>query len=476
MPLPLGRFLKRIAIDRLTLAASICGVRDDDPRSHFEQISRVLPGEVVKLRATGVTRRIYWTPCTAFEDPLKGGDLVEEYRHVLDLAVANCLRKCASPVATHLSSGYDSSAVTATAARLVGAPGQIIAFTSAPASSAPVPARLRRIADESEIARATARTLGVRHVVVREMPAMRDVICRQSLLFQEPVIGVPNIAWLLQIRKMAAEYGATCLLSGESGNATLNAGGLYVLSDLLRQYRWLSWARQACSAARRPDTHWRGVLYNSFRPWVPPILNEALRKRYFGAGPADEVSFLRPDWRSKALSAAKPLPDFENSYAERIHMIRNGNPGVLRKGGLAGEGVDERDPLADRRLVEFSLKIPPEHLYWNGVSRPLARAALSDRVPRSVIELKVRGLQGADWALRFNQSDAREIFEEISVSDTARELLDLDRISLAIDRWPTSEWNEQSVLGEYRLSLIGALSGGMFALLYEQAAAKSERI
>jgi hypothetical protein len=97
-------------------------------------------------------------------------------------------------------------------------------------------------------------------------------------------------------------------------------------------------------------------------------------------------------------------------------------------------------------------------------------------VPRSVIELKVRGLQGADWALRFNQSDAREIFEEISVSDTARELLDLDRISLAIDRWPTSEWNEQSVLGEYRLSLIGALSGGMFALLYEQAAAKSERI
>jgi asparagine synthase (glutamine-hydrolysing) len=130
--------------------------------------------------------------------------------------------------------------------------------------------------------------------------------------------------------------------------------------------------------------------------------------------------------------------------------------------------VDERDPLADRRLVEFSLRLPPEQLYWNGVSRPLARAALADRVPASVIDLKVRGLQGADWAMRFTQENAYELLEEISPNPVASDLFDLDRIRRAIDRWPTADWNQQSVLGEYRLCLIGALSTAMFALVYEE--------
>jgi asparagine synthase (glutamine-hydrolysing) len=469
MPQGLSPFLKGFAVDRLALAASVCGLRDDDPRSHFEQIWRVLPGEIVQLSAAELRRRIYWTPTTAYDDPLRSADLVDEYRHVLDVAVANCLKGCSLPVATHLSSGYDSSAVTATAARLVSA-DQIIAFTSAPAGAAPVPPGLRRIADESGIAAATAAGLGVRHVIVREMPPMRDVIRRQSMLFQEPVIGVPNAAWLLQIRTSAAAAGATCLLSGESGNATLNAGGLYVLSDFVRQGRWLTWARQARLAAARPDTHVRGVLFNSFNPWMPSALTAALHRRRFGAGPADSVSFLRPEWRLRALEAAGPPPRHANQYAERVHMIRNGNPGMLRKGALAGEGIDERDPLADRRLVEFSLRIPPEQLYWNGVSRPLARAALTDRLPMAIIDLKVRGLQGADWAMRFSRTDARELLEEISINTTVRDLFDLGRMEQAIDRWPREDWNRQAILGEYRLSLIGALSGGMFALVHAEGA------
>jgi len=408
-----------------------------------------------------------------YDDPLRGVDLVEEYRHVLDVAVGDCLKGCEGPVATHLSSGYDSSSVTATAARLVSTPDQIIAFTSAPAAAAPVPPGLWRIGDESEIAAATAATLGVRHVIVREVPAMQTVIRRQSLLFQEPVISAPNVAWLLQIRQEAAAAGANCLLSGTFGNATLNAGGLYVLQEWISQFRWLTWARQARLAARRADTRWRGVLFSSFGPWLPPSVQNMLRRRYLFSGPADDdASFLWPEWRKKALSAPHPRPRFANGYAARIHLIRNGNLGMFRKGGIAGEGIDERDPLADRRLIEFSLKIPPEQLYWNGVQRPLARAALADRVPQSVIDLKLRGLQAADWAIRFTQVDARTMLDEISVNATARELFDLDRLRQAIDRWPTEDWNQLSVLGHYRWSVIGTLAAGMFALVHEQGVSK----
>jgi asparagine synthase (glutamine-hydrolysing) len=470
MPSGLRPFLGRLSIDRLALAMSVCDLREEDRRSHFEGIERVLPGEVVRLQPSAVRRKIYWAPRTFHDEPLEAADLVEEYRHILDLSVADHLKDSDRPIATHLSSGYDSSAVTATAASLVSRPDQVIAFTSAPAVESPVPAELWRIGDESGIAAETASAIGVRHVIVRDVPPMRTVIRRQSLLFQEPLVGVPNIAWLLQIRRRAREAGANCLLTGDCGNLSLNAGGLYILSDWVRRREWLTWARQARHAAARADTHWRGVLFNSFRPWLPDALSDALRKRFLGAGPSDEIAFLRPEWRAKALDSAEPPPRLSNSYDLRVHLIRTGNPAMLRKGGLAGEGVDERDPLADRRLIEFSLKIPPEQLYWNGVSRPLARAALADRLPRSVIDQKVRGLQGADWAVRFTQAELNGMLEEISGSATAQELFDIDRMRQAIHRWPTRNWNEPTMHRTYRQALLLALSAGMFAVVHEQGA------
>ena len=470
MPVALRLFLDGLVVDRIGLAAAALGVRDDDPRTNFEQISRVLPGEVVRFAPSGPERKIYWDPQTAYDARVRDADLVEGYRHALDLAVASCLKGCSHPIATHLSSGYDSSSVTATAARLVTDPDKIIAFTSAPIAAAPVPQSQWRIGDESEIAAATAAKLGIRHVVVREAPPMRTVMRRQFLLSQDLNVCVPNIAWLLQIRRQAAASGATCLLSGECGNASLNAGGLYVLPEWLKQGRCLTWAKQAWKAAQRRDTRWRGVLFNSFEPWIPAPISATLQRYYHGASLADSSSFLRSEWIAKALASAPAAPKHRNSYEARIHLIRNGNPAMFRKAGQAGEGVDERDPLADRRLIEFSLKIPPEALYWNGVPRPLARAALADRVPQSVINLPVRGLQSADWAMRFTQRDAHEMLEEISASSAAQELLDFARMRRAISRWPTAEWNQSHVRGLYRGCLIGALSAGMFALVHEQGA------
>ena len=471
MPTGLRPFLHRLALDRTALAMHLCDLRDDDPRSHFEGICRVLPGEAVRFESPSIHRRIYWNPPTAWDDPLRNVDLVEGYRHALDTAVRDSLGDSARPVATHLSSGYDSSAITATAARLVAAPNEIIAFTSAPMVAAPVPERMWRIADESEIAAQTAAALGVRHVVVRDSPPIADVLRRLSSLCQEPLLNIPNRAWLLQIRREAAAAGADCLLWGGCGNVSLNAGGLYVLADWIRRSSWLTWARQARLAAARPDTRWRGVLYNSFRPWIPTPVSDMLRRRYMGAGPSDGVTFLRPEWSAKAFGAVAPPPSHANSYEERIHAIRNDNVGVFRKGGLAGEGIDERDPLADRRLVEFSLRVPPEHLYWDGVPRPLARAALADRLPRQVIDLKLRGLQSADWAMRFTQAEAIALLEEISASPTAHELLDVDRMRHAIDRWPTEQWNRPVPHFTYRVALMSALAAGMFALVHEQAPA-----
>ena len=101
--------------------------------------------------------------------------------------------------------------------------------------------------------------------------------------------------------------------------------------------------------------------------------------------------------------------------------------------------------------MEFSLRLPPQQFYWRGVPRPLARAALADRLPRSVIDLKKRGLQAADWATQFTREEADAMLEEISASSTAQDLFDLPRMRDAINRWPAQDWNEDKGQGTREL-------------------------
>jgi asparagine synthase (glutamine-hydrolysing) len=470
MPSGLRPFLGSLSLNKRRLALTAFDSGQIDEHSHFEGVERVLPGELVRLDGRAIHRGTYWHPRASSDLP--EGDRsrwIEQYRDVLDTAVAARLEGCADPVASHLSSGLDSSAVTTTAARLLRSSENLIAFTSAPAFDSAIPRHMHRIADESTLAAETAAMHGLRHVVVRDTVAIGDIIRQQALLCQQPITGASNVAWLTQVRTEAAALGCRRLLSAGFGNLTLNYGGLYVLANWIRNGRLPTWFQQARMAARRPDTRWRGVLYNSLGPWIPPFLNRSLIRIFLGMPEMDEVSFLRPEWIAIARSA-EIEPSFGlDHHRDRIQTIRELDNGPLRKGWLAGDGMEERDPLADRRLIEFSLTIPPKQLYWNGESRPLARAALADRVPRSVLELKLRGLQGADWAHRFSRDEASALVEEISASPTAQELLDFGAMRRAIERWPTGDWNRLSVLREFRFALIAALATGMFTLVHERA-------
>jgi len=468
MPSGLRPLVGRLSLNRLGLAQATCNLREDDERSLFEGIDRVLAGELVTFTPGGIQRRLYWNPPLRRLGQKRSGDWIDEYRHLLDEAVAARIRDYEAPIGTHLSSGWDSTAVTTTAAIHAKSPSDVIAFTSAPKGPTPIPSSLWRIADESEVAARTAAAAGVRHAIVREMPPLIDVMRAQSRFAQEPSIYAPNIAWLIQLRTEAAQRGVGTMLTGYLGNITLNVGGLYALPGWLRNEGFIPWLRQAALAARRPDTHWRGVLFNSFSPWTPEFISAWLHRKYLGAGPADHVSFLRPEWRGAVLRSAGDADWRFDTGEGRAAVIRKGEQGCLRKGALAAEGIDERDVMSDRRIIEFSLNIPPQHLYCDGVSRPLARAALAGRVPDFVLNQPVRGLQAGDWASRFTQRHALEALEEIESSSTAVDLFDLPRMRRAIDAWPTAEWNTNSVLGEYRLSLIGGLAAGIFALEHER--------
>jgi asparagine synthase (glutamine-hydrolysing) len=46
--------------------------------------------------------------------------------------------------------------------------------------------------------------------------------------------------------------------------------------------------------------------------------------------------------------------------------------------------IEPRDPFLDRRLVDFSLRLPGEQMQWNGWPKVILRRALAGRLPDTV--------------------------------------------------------------------------------------------
>jgi asparagine synthase (glutamine-hydrolysing) len=461
--LPHGRFVH----DRIRIAQRLAGQEDESTRSYFEAIARVLSGETVIITGDRIERR-RWTPVTDALTGRSGDDLREELRERVDTAVASCMRRVDGPLATHLSSGYDSSTVTATAA-LLGDKRDVVAFTSAPATDLRTATVDRRIVDESTIAAETARFLGIDHEVVRTSEPLLDRLRGHTRYYQEPVRNLLNMGWYAEIERRAVQRGAKVLLLGELGNLTLSAGGLPVLADWIRAGAWGRWWKEAKAASRRDDARWRGIVLNSFRLFLPERATEELARLFQGQPRWNSACFARAEALDRLPSEATPRP--RNAAAERLRIMRGFDAGVFRKGSLAKHGIDERDPTADRRLIEFTLRLPPEQLLHDGVYKPLARSVLSDRLPPSVLDAPLRGYQGADWVSRIDKADALATLEEISSNSTVLDVIDVPRLKARIEDWPDPEKAGHGEILAFGRHVTNALAMGVFIIESEDPTA-----
>lgn len=459
------------SIDSQHLAEFIGLVPPAGPSTFYEGIHRVEPGHVVTLSASGVSSRRYW-PGRREELRLPSfDDYREAFRAELDRAVRVRLRGADRIVATHLSSGWDSSAVTATAAR-IGAELDVLAFTAVPRPGATASAMMRRMPDEGALAGETAAMHpNIEHVLVpgaAQSPLAR--LDEYVHLYQRPLATLCNQVWLTDIREQARLRGARILLTGEVGNWTISASAPQLLADFLRERRWSTWFREASSAARTGRARLRGVAASSFGPWLPQPVWDLFRS--FSSRPETDVfAALHPDMKGRisdlreersAGLARRP----KDRYDDTIRGLSGYDFGLLRKGTLAGWGVDERDPTGDRRLIEFCLSLPTEMLLKDGVRRPLARAALEDRLPTAVLDEQRKGYQAADWyeGIARHRGEVARLLDLFGESETARGVIDVDLLRAWMRDFPSDGWSDVLVMARYRVALLVALSAGHFVL------------
>jgi asparagine synthase (glutamine-hydrolysing) len=295
---------------------------------------------------------------------------------------------------------------------------------------------------------------------VRNGQSIFSRIDQQWRDLQEPIVNPINEGWWLDTHNQAADAGAGVLLTGETGNMTISFGGLQVLPHWIRRLQFLTWFREMRSAVASNDVRWRGALMSSFRPFMPQLLSDALEHKFQAVPARLETLFARPEWATGDAESDWVMTG--DPSKDRVANLNRLDGGLQRKGLLGRCRIDDRDPTGDRRLAEFALSLRPEHQLSQGVSKPLARRALADRLPAKILDLQTRGYQGADWFGRFDTKRAIEILEDIECSSTASALLDTGRLRKALLAWP--KFDPVRCVGLYWMgrSVAHALSVGAF--------------
>lgn len=452
-----------------THARFVASIPGCDDATFFVGVRKVRPGHVLVVTPEGCHHRLFWDPPRHEHRFASFDAAVEQLRSEIDQAVGCRLRGADTLVASHLSGGWDSSTVTATAARLIGGDGEVVAFTAAPPAAAALDWSMR-FGDEGPLAAATAKLYpNVDHRMVPSSGySMVDYLDRTAGLFERPPYNPDNHGWLAAIRDSARDAGASVLLTGEVGNWTMSGAPNYLLADYLRTGNVSEWWREAHGMLRDGRARLRGVAAASFGPWLPMPLWKRVRGMSFAAPPE---TALRPEM---AAPLADEIEDrlFGSIARPKDHWLRariaygEMDFGQYRKGILAGWGLDKRDATADRRLIEFCLGLPTAMLLSGGTRRPLARAALSDRLPAAVLDERRKGLQAADWYLDLDRERPKieALVRQIAGHPAANMVVDTAKLSRWIEDWPAGDWNRPDNVARYRVALPVALAAGHFAV------------
>lgn len=424
----------------------------------FANVVAVPPAHYLEWSRDGHRLERFWQP-PAVDYGYKG-EVIEEFRQTFDDAVRSRLRRVGGPVATHLSSGLDSSGVAATAAALLQDRHDLIAFTMIPAPGLELRHSPQYRPDESDIASEAAQALNIEHRLVSHSGPLLDCLKGHGRTYQAPVPNVLNHGWGHAIDQQAAAAGAKVLLSATMGNATLSYGGMYLLSEWLLRGQIRDYARQLRLVVRRNHMRWPNAIGWSLMRQIPGfIINPLLG---LSAQTAREL-FMSPDWKRR-VEKDTTGSDYRRPglRKDQYDMCAHTDPGLFIKGTLAKTGLDERDPGADQRLAEFCLKLPAQHYFHEGVGRRLARDGFADRLPASIVRNEVRGEQGADWFAKLSRQSALECIEEISASRFASEILDFQALRSAVADWDRLSQRAPGDLRQWGNRFTRALAVGSF--------------
>ena len=470
-------------LDDERLSNNLVGFHGDPRRTCYRDVRNLLPGEVLTVTPETHGVRRYHDPAEQVRlgRPAAAGH-VEEARNLLRRAVRGALR--AGDPAVLLSGGLDSPAVALAALDVLAespAAAALLSFTSHPEPGWDGRAPARMSADE----RPLVRELAARHPALdaRFVDAAGlgfDHLLEPTIALAEaPPRNVMNLVWLHECLRLARAAGRRVVLTGEGGNLSFSYPGHERLAELLGAGRLRALWRAAGAPVRGRVRAARSVLSGAVLPWLPPPFRLAVLRCVRGPRPIPPpFSAVHPGYARATRLAERvraqgsgPYWPLSKSCAEAqlrslTSPMRQGDERAVRRALETLHGVALREPLTDRRLVEWCLGLPGEAFFARGQPRLLARRVLRGRVPPALFSAP-RGLQAADWHVRFTRAlpGIRALLDDWRGDPEVAGRIDLDRLARLLDTWPAETPLSARDHPEFRLARVGlgrALAAGTF--------------
>ena len=457
-----------------TLLNALTFAKSPQEVSFFKGVERLAPGHFVRVTRERVEVAAYWRP---FERPMlhytRDQEYTEHFLEVFDRVVAEQLRSIGG-VGSMLSSGLDSSTITAAAALELARRGErLTSFTAVPRPEFAGGAFPGRLPDEGPGASDVAAIYpNIDHLRVHSGGLdLIEEANRLSDAIDEPVPNAVNNLWLSAILQACKARGVTTLLAGTRGNLTFSHAGLEALPQMFRRGQWARLARTVHSFRKRGMLSYR----QSFGEATIGVLPEALTRKILRAGEFDlTYSAVSPRLIDEHRLRDKMLEEFYftkyDTQRERVDLWKMYDMDLYEAGYRVLHGVDVRDPAIDRRVLEFCFAVPSEQYVVGGVHRSLVRRAMKGRLPEETLTRTRRGQQGADWYLGVRDGLpglAAEI-ERTEGSATAQRMLDLPRMRTLLETFPKEQTGEMAASFAWADALCRGATFGYFMRRHER--------
>lgn len=336
----------------------------------FAGMCEVLPGEMIRVDRTGLSRHRYWT----LEAREHGDTLEQTIRHTRDLLEDIVDRQIVAdvPLCSLLSGGLDSSIITALASKKLLAAGKdnIRSFSVDFADhGGGFSGDAVRGTPDAPFVRDLVERIGSTHgEIVLDSRELADSELRAKIV---RALDLPPAFWgdmwpsLYRLFQEIRRH-STVALSGESADEVF--GG----------YRWF---------------HDPEAIAAQTYPWLTSVTGKYFDgKTLFAQDLLDTLqmdSFLRDSY-SQALAETPVLPG-ENSTNRRmrqmsyVNLTRFVQTLLDRKDRMSmAVGLEVRVPFCDHRLVEYAFNIPWEMKAFDGREKSILRAATRDLLPDSI--------------------------------------------------------------------------------------------
>ncbi len=455
-------------VDEQWIADFLCMIYPDRTGTLYENIYRLEGAHALIVTHDNIKKIKYWRPDPARRlSPKSDEDYIAGFREKLFNSIKARLRSN-YPVASKLTGGLDSVAISSIAHRLLENHGNGLTTFSDVFPGCPLPPSISIRTDEKADILSVVKYTGIKNFffVNEHEKGFFDTLNDALKFHDEPPKEFINIYYDM-LYEQANEKGMRILLSGYGGDEVVSSFGAGYQEELLYQGKLQTlWDEIKGSA--------KGTNSNRFFLFLKLILREALET--FG------VDIKRINWQKngfKRKTARKfESRDLDPEMSTRLKMRKRHfryNLSLLFKGNVnerlvqcissperfaprleycaiaaTARRLEYRYPLLDIPLIEYYMALPSNLKRHNGYGRYIFRKAIGGIVPDNIRWRKEKSLAAGSspssmFRLHRDMGQMIRVLEEFPKESIIHEYLDvqkrIERNKKAIKEKNIRGWN-----------------------------------